>query len=184
MPLYSSTEIEDFRGSGAHGRIRTFGRFLTGGFLDRCHRPLGHMSIWRRERDLNSQARSDLAPATIMVKLIVSVVLPRDWVATSCHTVRRPLHNAPFSHRCLYDPWQTRTADSSLRGWRLRPTCRRGLMVCRVGFEPTNCNRPVLQTVCFDRLHTGTYKEALSLVVLPAGFEPAARGSSDHCSTC
>ena len=27
-----------------------------------------------------------------MVKLIVSVVLPRDWVATSCHTVRRPLH--------------------------------------------------------------------------------------------
>ena len=92
--------------------------------------------------------------------------------------------HAPFSHRCLYDPWQTRTADSSLRGWRLRPTCRRGLMVCRVGFEPTNCNRPVLQTVCFDRLHTGTYKEALSLVVLPAGFEPAARGSSDHCSTC
>lgn len=103
-------------------------------------------------------------------------------LASCCPTVRRPLHNAPFSHRCLYDPWQTRTADSSLRGWRLRPTCRRGLMVCRVGFEPTNCNRPVLQTVCFDRLHTGTYKEALSLVVLPAGFEPSKRcGLSALC---
>lgn len=171
MPLYSSTEIEDFRGSGAHGRIRTFGRFLTGGFLDRCHRPLGHMSIWRRERDLNSQARSDLAPATIMVKLIVSVVLPRDWVATSCHTVRRPLHVNTLC-RVRGDPWQTRTADSSLRGWRLGPTCRRGLMVCRVGFGPTNRNGTVLQTSCLP-----------THMVLPAGIEPATHRASTYCST-
>ena len=56
-------------------------------------------------------------------------------------------------------------------------------MVCRVGFGPTNRNGAVLQTVCFDRLHTGTYKEALSLVVLPAGIEPATHRASTYCST-
>ena len=30
-------------------------------------------------------------------------------------------------------------------------------MVCRVGFGPTNRNGAVLQTVCFDHLHTDTY---------------------------
>lgn len=35
-------------------------------------------------------------------------------------------------------------------------------MVCRVGFGPTNRNGAVLQTVCFNHLHTGTYEEALA----------------------
>ena len=61
-PLKFPTEIGDFRGSGAHGRIRTFGRFLTGGFLDRSHRPLGHMSIWRRGWDSNPQ--TEKSPVT------------------------------------------------------------------------------------------------------------------------
>lgn len=30
-------------------------------------------------------------------------------------------------------------------------------MVCRVGFEPTNRNGAVLQTVCFNHLLTDTY---------------------------
>lgn len=88
-------------------------------------------------------------------------------LASCCPTVRRPLHNAPFSHRCLYDPWQTRTADSSLRGWRLRPTCRRGLMVCRVGFEPSK--RCGLSALCLP-----ISPEELMAGV--AGFEPATNG--------
>lgn len=88
---------------GACGRIRTYGPFLTAGFLDQFHQPLGHTCIWRRERDSNSQARSDLTPST--VKTVVSAVLPRDGVAARCHTVRRPLHDAPFNAGATYgDP--------------------------------------------------------------------------------
>ena len=56
-------------------------------------------------------------------------------------------------------------------------------MVCRAGFEPANRNGTVLQTAYFNHLHTGTYKEALSLVVLPVGVEPTTRGASSRCST-
>ena len=56
-------------------------------------------------------------------------------------------------------------------------------MVCRAGFEPANRNGTVLQTAYFNHLHTGTYKEALSLVVLPAGIEPATLRASTYCST-
>lgn len=82
--------------------------------------------------------------------------LADDGLAIRCPTVRRPLQICTL-FGCVGDPWQTRTADSSLRGWRLRPTCRRGHMVCRAGFEPANRNGTVLQTACFNLLHTDTY---------------------------
>ena len=31
------------------------------------------------------------------------------------------------------------------------------MVVCRTGFEPVNRNGAVLQTVCFNHLHTDTY---------------------------